>query len=202
MTEFNLKDIEIVRCNETHDMTQFCCKIPDLNDFLKDDANKQKEAMLNVTYLALYDKKVIAYFTLSTDNIKISNLQENYGKKFKGKNVYYKIFPAIKIGRFGVDENYENKGVGKFLFQWIIHYSLKISKKIGFRFITIDSYGSAYEFYKKMRCRDALKDEKIKNKLEEFKRHISQNDYDEAYKITILLFFDLYEFNTNLLLKD
>jgi len=202
MNTIDFKKIKIIFLDNHNDLSQFSCKIPDLNDFLKDDANKQKDVMLNITYLALYDEKIIAYFTLSTDNIKLSNLHGDYKEKFKDKGVYYNVFSAIKIGRFGVDERFENKGFGKFLFQSIIQHALKASKHIGFRFITIDSYVSAYEFYKKMRCKDALKEEKIENKLNEFKRLISKNKYDEAYKITIFLFFDLYEYHLDSLQKD
>ena len=194
MSKIDFKKIKIKLYDNSYDFSQFSCKIPDLNDFLKKDANKQKNAMLNVTYLAMYDEKIIGYFTLSTDNIKISNLQGDYEKKFKDKDVYYKVFPAVKIGRFGIDKRFENKGIGKFLFYRILKTIISISKLIGFRFITINSYVSAYGFYKKMQCKDTIKQEKIENKLKKFKRLISQNNYNEAFKITIFVFFDLHEF--------
>ena len=68
-----------------------------------------------------------------------------------------------------------------------------VSKQIGFRFITIDSYISAYKFYKKMRCKDAMKKEKVKNKLNEFKKLISLNKNKRAHEITIPLYRDLHE---------
>ena len=165
MSEIDFKKIKIKLYDNNYDYSQFSCKIPDLNDFLKEDANKQKEAMLNVTYLALYDEKIIGYFTLSTDNIKISNLQGDYEKKFKDKDVYYKVFPAIKIGRFGVDKRYENKGVGKFLFRVILQHVFKVSKQIGFRFITIDHMYLHMIFTKKCDVKMHLKKKKWKINL-------------------------------------
>jgi len=194
MSEIDLKKVKIIPSDKKHDLRQFSCKIQDLNDFLIEESYKQKEVMLNVTYLALYDEKIIGYFTLSSDSIKISNLLGDYKKKFKDKDVYYKVFPAIKIGRFGIDKKFENKGLGKFLFHRIVENVFLMSKQIGIRFITIDSYVSAYGFYKKMRCKDAIKQEKVKNKLKKFKRLVFQKKYKESENITIFVFFDLYEF--------
>ena len=202
MSEIELKKVKIIPSDKKHDLRQFSCEIQDLNDFLIEESTKQKEVMLNATYLALYEDKIIGYFTLSTDTIKISNLKGDYEKKFKDKDVNYKVFPAMKIGRFGVDKKFENKGIGRFLFQSIVLFALKVSIQIGFRFITIESYVTAYEFYKKMFCKDALEKEKIKNKLKEFNNLITKNKQDKAFKITILVFFDLYEVYPDSLQKD
>ena len=202
MNKIDFKKIKIIPLDNNHDLKNFSCKISDLNDFLKEDAYRQSKAMLNVTYLTLYDDEVLGYFTLSTDNIKISSLTEYYKEKFKDKDVYYKVFPAVKVGRLGVDKKFEKKCLGRFLFLQIIHHAIKVSKQIGFRFITIDSYVSAYDFYKKMECQDGIEREKIENKVNEFKRLISQNKLEKAHKITIFLFFDLYDFHLNILLKN
>ena len=147
--------------------------------------------MLSVTYLAIYHEEVIGYFTLSTDNIKLSNLEENYKDKFEDKDIYYKVFPAVKLGRFAIDKKCQNKGVGRFLFERILYISVMASKQIGFRFISIDAYGDAYNFYKKMKCKDTLKKKKLENKLNEFEKANLQNKYN----ITIRLSLDLYLHN-------
>ena len=90
------EEIEIIIHAGVRDLTKFDCGNEDLNEFLRDDSLKQQNAMLNITYLVIYREEIIGYFTLSTDNIKLSNLKKEYKEKFNNKDVYYKVFPAAK----------------------------------------------------------------------------------------------------------
>ena len=56
--------------------------------------------------------------------------------------------PAIKIGRFAIDKKYAGKGLGKFIFRNVLLSILYLSKnKVGLRFITVEAYASAFNFY-------------------------------------------------------
>jgi len=191
----NYKKITIELHEGSKDLSSFNCGHKDLNEFLKEDSIKQKEWMLNSTYLAIYNEEIVGFFTLSTDKQRIKNLSHEYKEKFKNK-VNYKEFPALKIGRLGVSLRYKNKGIGKHLFKWIINKSIKLSKEMGFRFITIDTYIPSYNFYKKLYCIDSFNDEKLEKEFNKFKK-AQQNDPPTAYKMTIPLFFDLYKFKNH-----
>ncbi|MCL2115738.1 MAG: GNAT family N-acetyltransferase [Methanobrevibacter sp.] len=178
-------------------MTSFDCEHDDLNEFLKEDSIKQKEWMLNSTYLASYNDEIIGFFTLSTDKIKIKDLEDQYKEKFKNK-VNYKEFPALKIGRLGVSSSYKSKGIGTYLFKWIISKSINLSKEIGFRFITVDTYVSSYKFYKKNYCKDSFSNDKLKKEFKKFETAQKRNP-QAAYKMTVPMFMDLYKFKNHLL---
>ena len=58
------------------------------------------------------------------------------------------VIPAIKIGRFAIDEKYAHGGLGKHVFRNVLLSILDISENIvGLRFITVDAYASAFGFY-------------------------------------------------------
>ncbi len=148
--------------------------------------------MLNSTYLAIYDDEIIGFFTLATDKQRINKLGKEYKEKFANK-ISYKEFATIKIDRLSISSSYSGKGVGTFLLQLIIDMSLKLSKKVGFRFVTIDVYISAYDFYKKDYCKDSFSNEKLKKEFEKFK--IARvNDTQSANTMTVPMFMDLYKF--------
>jgi len=147
--------------------------------------------MLNTTYVVFYKNLVIGFYTLSVDSLPRKNLPKDYKKKFKDKNVGYKLYPALKLGRLGVHESYDNKGLGTFLLKKVFKIGIALSKCVGLRFITIDAYMSSYEFYEKNYCEHAFSEEKVKNKLKEYKILTSQNK-KRADDMTIPMFYDLY----------
>ena len=117
----------------------FDCGDNDLNEFILKDAIVNINANLNTIFLCKYKEKIIAYFALSADSIKIDETLE----------VKYPYYPAIKIGRLAVDKKYQKKNVGRILIEWIIIYINKIRQEIGIRLISIDAYPNAINFYKK-----------------------------------------------------
>lgn len=134
-----------------HVLKDFECSSKDLNDFLKNDALDQQEMYLNTTNLIMCDSKIIGFVSLLTDTFKLGNIEdENVRNKIKEKlkvtgnknNV-----PAIKIGRFAIDKKYAGKGLGKHIFRSILFSLTKFKDNVGFKYITIDAYASAFEFY-------------------------------------------------------
>ncbi|KZX17063.1 GNAT family N-acetyltransferase [Methanobrevibacter filiformis] len=150
--------------------------------------------MLNVTFLAFYEDSLLAYITLSTDNIKLKNLGENYKAKFKGKNVIYSYFPAITVGRLAVDTKYQKLGIGNFMIEWAVMFCLNISKKVaGVRFIKIDSHIEAIKFYEKNHFKIVPNKEKtVEKELKKYEQAKRVNDIKTANTITIPMYRDLY----------
>lgn len=99
MDGIDFKKIKIkILCGEDN-TSQFHCEIDDISEFLKEDAIKQNNQMLNTIYVAHCKDKIIGFYTLSTDAISVKNLGKNYKEKFTDKNIGYKIYPALKLGR-------------------------------------------------------------------------------------------------------
>ena len=83
--------------------SKFDCGNNDLNDFLKEELESHREYMLTQSTLILYEeKRIIGYFSLRTDAIKLS---DNEKEPFRTKGLGHKDYPAIKIGRLAIDKD-------------------------------------------------------------------------------------------------
>lgn len=135
-----------------HDLSDFDCGDKDLNDFLKNDALAQQKEKLNVTKLVMYNGDIIGFASLLTDTLNLKNIKdENLRLKIKGKlniNSNKRGISAVKIGRLAIDRKYSNKGLGSHILRSILNNLKKISEnKVGFRFIIIEEYAKAFNFY-------------------------------------------------------
>ncbi len=145
MVSIKLSDLEIKMLTHEDNVGIFDCQDEDLNGFIRDDALNQMQAKINVTYLCWYNAQIVAYFTLSADSIKINT---DDLKGFKDKEIPYKEFPAVKIGRLAVSNNFQRMGVGTNLILLIVGKSMKLSKEIGIRYVPVDAYLDSVYFYK------------------------------------------------------
>ena len=77
--------------------------------------------------------------------------------------------PAIKIGRFAVDEEYSHKGLGSEILMSVLFNVKNIAENnVGLKFVTVEGYASAYQFYTDHNFINLKKkdDDKIKEKLD------------------------------------
>ncbi len=176
-----------------HDLSKFECESDDLNDFLKNDALKQQNEKLNLTKLITCDGEIIGFVSLLTDSMKLKLMKDEIEKeKIKGKlNISENnTIPAIKIGRFAIDKKYTGKGLGTYFLRSILANILKISENnVGLRFVSVDGYASAFNFYVSNNKFKTLKsDEKILKKINTIKKHDPTR--------TFYLYLDLKELET------
>ena len=121
----------------------------DLNNFLLFDAKNYLNEKLAVTYVVESETETIAYFCLSNDNLRREVDMETWRKinrqvpNRKRKGVY----PAVKIGRLAVSKKYIGRGMGKLILRYIEDMFLSNDQKTGCRFITVDAYRVAANFY-------------------------------------------------------
>ena len=59
-----------------------------------------------------------------------------------------KSYPAVKIGRLGIDESAKGLSIGTFILDFIKSY-FGVDNKTGCRFVTVDAYINAVPFYVK-----------------------------------------------------
>lgn len=139
--------------NEKHDLSNFECDSNDLTNFLKNDALKQQDMNLNLTQLVICDNEIVGFFSLLTDTLKLKTLENNNLKKEIKLELDISEnneIPAIKIGRLAIDKKYSKKGLGSHILRNILLSILNLSKtKVGLRFVTVDAYATALNFYVK-----------------------------------------------------
>lgn len=138
--------------NENHELNDFDCGDEDLNDFLKNDAINQQKEKLNITKLILFEDKLIGYTSLLTDTIILKNINDkDLRLKIKDKlgiTSKNRQISAVKIGRLAIDEKYSGKGLGTHILNNILKNLKDISENnIGFRFIIVEGYAKAFNFY-------------------------------------------------------
>ena len=152
-------DIEYIKENyrfetltEEHDLSEFECESDDLTDFLKNDALTQQKKKLNLTKLVMCDETIVGYVSLLTDTIPLKDIRDEDTKQDIKNQLSItskkRKLPAIKIGRLAVAKKFAHNGLGSEILMSIIYNVKKIAENnVGLRFITVEGYARAYNFY-------------------------------------------------------
>lgn len=124
----------------------FDCGHQDLNDFFKNDALDYSAQLIGKSYCFTLDsnpKVIVCAFTLSNDSIKLKNIPNARQKKIKKyvpRAKHFNSYPAVLIGRLGINKDYTRKGIGRQLMDFIKAWFIDKHNKTGCRFIVVDSY--------------------------------------------------------------
>ncbi len=151
----NPDSLSIIRVSNAHVIKPFDCGDTDLNDFLLNNSIDQYKQLLNVTYFIEDNtsNKTIAFFSLLNDKIGLSESKsKNFWNKQIGKNIPHvkrrSSYPAMKIGRLGIDKDYQSKGWGTKILDYLKILFIT-NNRTGCRFITVDAYSQSLNFYQK-----------------------------------------------------
>lgn len=135
----------------------FECSHQDLNDFFKNDAIDYSYELIGKSYCFTLDsdpKVIVCAFTLSNDSIKLKNIpsaRRSRIKKYIPHAKHFNSYPAVLIGRLGVNKDFSRKGIGCQLMDFIKAWFIDSRNKTGCRFIVVDAYNESapLEYYKK-----------------------------------------------------
>lgn len=147
------------------EIKSFDCGDADLNDFLVTDAKNYLQSMMALTYL-LEDEaknKTVAYYSLLNDKIVFDPENKHFWNRLNRKianNKRRKEYPAVKIGRLAVSNDYSGNHIGKAILLQIKHMFATMRRR-ACRFITVDAYAAAVPFYE--RCGFMFLSDKDKN---------------------------------------
>ena len=149
----NINDFIFIRLTENFPIQSFDCGDNDLNDYILNDALHYAQKLLAVTYLITKNDKIVAFFSVSNDKIGIKDMETNsqWYKHFmnnmpKGKRYY--SYPAVKIGRLGVSNEFQNQRIGTIILNYI-KYLFVTDNRTGCMYITVDAYRQSLSFYEK-----------------------------------------------------
>ena len=165
-----------------HDLSRFSCDSEDLNNFLKYDALNQQNMNLNLTHLVICDDEIIGFVALLADTIKLKTIENqslrNEIKEELNISANNEI-PAIKIGRLAIDKKYSKNGLGSHILRNVLLNILNLSTtKVGLRFVTVDAYASAIDFYlKKNNFSSRRSDEKVLKKIDKIKKQNPEQNF-------------------------
>lgn len=150
------EELEYATLHEGIDVNSFSCRGKpeevDLDEFLKEDALRCQNSFFSVTRVVFWRGTLVGYFTLVTDCIEKEEMIR--GDRIKGYK--YRFYPAIKIARLAVHDNYRHRGIGTNMLIEIFSIVGDITENVGCRILTVDSKPTSIEFYEKSDFRRAL----------------------------------------------
>jgi GNAT superfamily N-acetyltransferase len=129
--------------NECH---SFLCGNDDLDEFFQHDAPFYSQQLLGKSYCFRLDddrRIIVCAFTVSNDSIRVDMLPNSREKKVQKEIPYSKQmrrYPAVLIGRLGINEDYKHRGIGTDLMTFIKSWFIDAGNKTGCRFLIVDAY--------------------------------------------------------------
>lgn len=136
--------------NPTHETHEFDCGNLVLNQWLADYSLKAARSNSAITYVAVVNNKVIAYYSLAAGEVALNLATTRLGKGL-GKHA----IPVVVLARLAVDQRLQGAGLGALLLQDAIKRAIVVSEQIGARAIIThpiselaDSFYEHYGFEK------------------------------------------------------
>ena len=137
-----LKPLEGIR--PEHDVSQFDCGRPTLDDWLKQRALKSEGAGASRTYVVCEGSEVVAYYCLANGSV----LHQSSPGKIR-RNMPDPI-PVMIIGRLAVHRELHGKGIGGGLLRDAIVRTLQAAEIAGIRAILVHALdNNAADFYRR-----------------------------------------------------
>jgi hypothetical protein len=138
----------------TSSLEDFCCSVPEYNEYLSADAIRSRNDHIALTWL-LRDKeqkRIASYMSLITDSIKISIAE----REFHSLDYPFKMIPALKVAKLAVDEDFirKYKGIGTYMIEFATFIARSCDEiHAACRFLTVDAdiehNAKVLNFYKK-----------------------------------------------------
>ena len=164
--------MQLVPLTPAYPLVAFDCGDDDLNRFLLDDAKHAQviglaaslveELRIANTFILEDEGRIAAYFCLLNDRISRSEITGSRWKKIRAKfpvSKQFRSYPCIKVGRFAVSVDYHGQSVGTWLMNKLKERLNVGQNQSAFRYITVDAYLSAIEFYRKNGFQELTKKE-------------------------------------------
>jgi predicted N-acetyltransferase YhbS len=113
-----------------HDVSQFDCGKPPLNDWLRQRAHKN-EGRASRTFVVCEGKNVIAFYALSAGSVRHQEVPKALSRNMPSS------IPVLVLGRMAVDLKYQGQKIGSFLLRDALQRSLTVAGNVGARAILV-----------------------------------------------------------------
>ena len=107
-----------------------------------------------------FESDLIGFATLCMGHVNKKKMQSENRLQ---KNI--SSYPALLIGQLGVSSKYQHRGVGRHICNFCFSIAVRLSQKVGCRFLVVNALESAVNFYKNYGFTLAPDQENQKQKL-------------------------------------
>ncbi len=127
-----------------HDLTNFACGRPSLDDWLKNKALKNQISGASRSYVVCEGGEVVAYYCLATGAVDSRQAPGRVRRNMPNP------IPAMVLGRLAVDTSLQGRGVGRALLKDAILRTLQAAEIAGIRCLLVHALDEqAAGFYRR-----------------------------------------------------
>lgn len=144
--------LQVRRLKEDTVLKPFDCGDNDLNDFFLNDAKSYQQQRLAVTYFGESESRTMFFFSLRNDRVSATDTTKwnKIGRNIPNEKRTRKgSYPAVKIGRLGIDIELQGKGLGKDVMNLIKAFIGYDNYPTGTKFLIVDAYKASIKYYLK-----------------------------------------------------
>lgn len=117
----------------------------DIHKFYFNDLARYQESKLSIARFVKYKGAVAGYFTVSMNAIELERL----GRDEKVRGATPRKYPAMLIGRMGVDKKYRGLGIGSNICLFCRGLAIEASRDIGCRYVMLHTTEARVPFYRR-----------------------------------------------------
>lgn len=129
-------------------LADFTCGSAPIDEFIRDQAREFSERCLGETWLLCRGDDVAAFYTLAPASVANSDYSGDETPEFGNLDDFPYPVPALLIARFGVAEEYQNRGIGRNLIDYLIVWA--DHQDLPFWFVQVDAKEQSIEFYRNL----------------------------------------------------
>lgn len=130
------------KLSASHDLSQFSCGEPTLDDWLRRRALPNEESGASRTYVVCVEKRVVGYYALAVGAV------AHGGAPGRVRRNMPDPIPVMVLGRLAIDEKFQGRRIGVSLLRDAVLRTLQASKIAGIRAILVHAISErAKRFY-------------------------------------------------------
>lgn len=132
------------KLSSKHDLSQFLCGEPTLDDWLRRRALQNEESGASRTYVASIEKRVVGYYALAVGAVAHAEAPGRVRRNMP------EPIPVMVIGRLAVDQSVQGQALGPALLRDALLRALQAAEIAGVRAILVHAISErAKRFYEK-----------------------------------------------------
>ena len=133
------------RLNREHDLAQFACGEPELDDWLKQRALPNEEGGASRTYVVCAGRQVVGYYALAAGAAAHRDAPGRVRRNMPNP------IPVMVIGRLAIDLKLQGRGIGSALLRYAVLRTVQAAEIAGIRAILVHAINeNAKRFYERL----------------------------------------------------